>query len=265
MPSAPWPRTLDPAPWLDGAAGASFAACSSQARQQAQQAWAAADAQLSSISLHFLEDHLQRFWHLHRDAIRARGGNVNQIDSAADMYRCWPSSTWFGEAPLPIIDHIDYESGDSSYNAWVFDRAAATPIVGRILCDMYLRRTWPCKQEAGLWAKAADAESFVALAAAEAREDARHERRFGITWEFQMRPVPELMESIWWDSSMFENASRRSDGRQQVVEKRPWLAEGPFVPRRPAPCTGLSILHGQESIFMTWDRLELWVYDCYVD
>eukprot|EP00438_Fugacium_kawagutii_P030934 Skav200081 [mRNA] locus=scaffold4413:118925:128308:- [translate_table: standard] len=50
-----------------------------------------------------------------------------------------------------------------------------------------------------------------------------------------------------------------------MLQQRPYLKEGRLMPRRPAPSEALSLLPGQESVFMSWDRHELWVYACGVD
>mmetsp|Transcript_8983 Transcript_8983/g.22253 ORF Transcript_8983/g.22253 Transcript_8983/m.22253 type:complete len:173 (-) Transcript_8983:223-741(-) len=82
-------------------------------------------------------------------------------------------------------------------------------------------------------------------------------------WEFRMRPVAELMDQIWWRDT--RGNLIRDEAWNRVLEQRPWLREGSLLPRRPLPDHGLSMLWGQESIFMVADRFELWVYACYVD
>mmetsp|Transcript_108675 Transcript_108675/g.325052 ORF Transcript_108675/g.325052 Transcript_108675/m.325052 type:complete len:260 (-) Transcript_108675:86-865(-) len=245
------PRTFGPAPWLDGRSGARFAACGRSERQQVQRVWAAADAELSDITADFLKVHLRAFWRRHREAIRTRGKGVNKNRSAYDVHRCWPSSTWFREGPLPVKDKINFEFGDSSYSVWVFDRAVATPLLGRILCDLYLREVWPEPSKAGPWAQADSDEAFAALAM-----DAMGDGWPG-QWEFQLRPVPEIMRKIWWRPEYFFGMPphrRRFDveERMRVVERRPWFANGPFVPIRPAPSMGFILRWGQQSIFFTW-------------
>lgn len=47
-----------------------------------------------------------------------------------------------------------------------------------------------------------------------------------------------------------------------MLQQRPYLKEGRLMPRRPAPLEALSLLPGQESVFLSWDRHELWVYAC---
>ena len=47
-----------------------------------------------------------------------------------------------------------------------------------------------------------------------------------------------------------------------MLEKRPYLRTGQLLPRHPQPVQGLSLLPGQESVFMTWDRHEVWFYAC---
>lgn len=50
-----------------------------------------------------------------------------------------------------------------------------------------------------------------------------------------------------------------------MLEKRPYLRNGQLLPRHPQPTQGLSLLPGQESVFMTWDRHEVWFYACPLD
>merc|ERR1719276_632614 len=74
------------------------------------------------------------------------------IRSAGDMYACWPSSGWFRRDSMPILDYLQFESGDSSYNVWIFTLQHALSFLGRLVCDLYLRMNvrpkskTPCKR-----------------------------------------------------------------------------------------------------------------------
>mmetsp|Transcript_40445 Transcript_40445/g.125868 ORF Transcript_40445/g.125868 Transcript_40445/m.125868 type:complete len:204 (-) Transcript_40445:331-942(-) len=154
------------------------------------------------MDLHFLEAALGCLWRRHWQTIRSQGATVNSIRSAGDMYSCWPSSRWFGESALPFADHLDFEIGDSSYNVWVLDIHKSPSLLGRIVCDLFLRMEWPKRRspEAAQWASAADEAAFVQLAAAPAREGSGDDwpLRSSDDWEFRLRSTRELMEQIWW-------------------------------------------------------------------
>jgi len=228
-----------------------------------------------------LETHLKAIWHRHWEKIRIGGSALNQNRTASDVYDCWPSVSWFREAALPFRDQIAFETGDSSYNIWVFDIQVALPLLGRIICDLYLRMTWPkgpLKSRSGSQVSCED--EFVELLAAKARKAVAQRRReeafneavegqeskdedspvdlFFDNWEFRMRPLWQLMEQIWWPLP-------REARIDEAARRWPFIQNGPLAPRRPQPQQGLSLLKGQESVFLTWDRFELWVYGCYVD
>jgi len=254
--------------------------------------WASWDDAIRRIDLSSLENELASLWSRHHDRIPVLIPNIPKIRSAADMYECWPSTHWFKEPALQISDYMDFEVGDSSYNVWIFTLPEALPTLGRIVCDLYLRATWR-PQLARHVADAQDA--FVRSTAAAARTANRRKKRRqmreesedgvkedegegsgkgsdaeGLSaccgdWELQMRPVGQLMRQIWWDPERLNGPRRQNETWQKVVRKRPWLKQGLLLPRCPQPQEGLSLLRGQESVFMTWDRFELWVYGCYVD
>jgi len=242
-------------PWLDTRSLVCLTTCNHASQRHVSAVWHAWEAQLRRPDVHFLERELIQLWRRHRHKIHAEGMSFNPLTSAADMYACWPSSCWFKEVALPFQEQIEFEIGDSSYNIWIFKLQAGLPILGRILCDLYLRMEWPgIIDSARRWADAKEESSFVDLAISAARTE----------WEFQMRSVVYLMDQIWWTSARMERASRKPE-LKAVLRKRPWLRDGLLLPQRPQPQQGLSLLRGQESVFMTWDRFELWVYGCYVD
>merc|ERR1719507_1767938 len=53
---------------------------------------------------------------------------------------------------MPILDYLQFESGDSSYNVWIFTLQHALSFLGRLVCDLYLRMNvspkskTPCKR-----------------------------------------------------------------------------------------------------------------------
>lgn len=282
-----------------------FATCCRVARKQVSDIWASWDRTLHAVDLCYLEQSLGRFWDLHHDQIRNIGTNC-KLRSASALYQCWPSTHWFEEASLPIVDHLVFESGDSSYNVWIFSTLEALPVLDRIVCDLYMRATWPQRgkdnMSATLLTESTDKEAFMRSILAYARKaDARKRKRSqgsqqdsevdeasddglpsqqdneveessddGLPawaqpdWEFSMRSVEELMEQIWWDPNLL-NGKRSPSDWIKVIQTRPWLKDGFLLPRRPQPTHGLSLLWGQESVFITWDKFELWVYGCYVD
>mmetsp|Transcript_35596 Transcript_35596/g.84965 ORF Transcript_35596/g.84965 Transcript_35596/m.84965 type:complete len:313 (+) Transcript_35596:28-966(+) len=281
---------LDPTPWLDCDSLLRLSMCSCTARKQVGRLWASWRAALEGVDLAYLEQELGSLFDRHRDKIRRV---VCKIRSAADLYECWPSTHWFHEAALPFADHLDFEFGDSSYNVWIFDIQEALPLLGRIVCDLYLRSIWPRKRSGSRSGFASpDREGFVRAAAAAARTADERKRRdrgaeddeaeqeegedggaeqggglFFENWELQMRPAEQLMRQIWWDAQKLSSVARRGRAAdwQKVLQRRPWLSQGLLLPRRPQPEAGLSLLYEQESVFFAWDRFELWVYGCYVD
>lgn len=250
---------------LDSVGLIHFAALCCSSRRRAAEEWNTWECKLRCLGLAELEEQLRQVWRRHGALILGKGRRLNAIDSAYDLYCCWPSTSWFGEAKLPVRDHLDFEFGDSSYNVWIFDIQAALPLLGRLACDLYSRMEWPSARSprAESWSEADGEEKFVELALAAARETDKSE-----CWEFKMRPVGELMEQIWWRSNrpeMLLSSRGCPSGFEAVVQNRPFLREGFLLPRKPEPKEGLSLRWGQESVFMTWDRFELWVYGCYVD
>jgi len=265
------PGLTEPSSYLHYASLTAYARCCRMARRRAAAAWLAEERALKEFDRQRLVGELRSLWELHGSAITAPSARRRPLQSAGDMYRCWPSTHWFGKAPLPFKDYIDFEMGDSSYNIWIFDLATALPMVGRIATDLYLRMSWPLSgtEDARLLQAVSTSSAFIeeiTKQLPEAGEDEDDDGDVRDGWDFKMRPVYQLMKQIWWDAaSRHEEVLRRCTGWQQVLSRRPELREGPLVPRRPMPLDGLSLRYSQESVFMTWDRHELWVYGCYVD
>eukprot|EP00927_Polykrikos_kofoidii_P046271 TRINITY_DN40487_c0_g1_i1.p1 TRINITY_DN40487_c0_g1~~TRINITY_DN40487_c0_g1_i1.p1 ORF type:complete len:304 (-),score=30.40 TRINITY_DN40487_c0_g1_i1:236-1147(-) len=286
------PDVFDPVPWLGCAELVMLSSACSAARRRVLDEWLRWQRSLCECDFAFLELSLCRFWRRHGAAITEKGARVNRTQSAGEMYECWPSHTFFGGSPLPWKDRLDFERGDSSYNLWIFDIQVALQCLDRIIADLYLRMQWPNagSPEACQWSTAASASTeceFVALASAAARNaaaaGARRARRdeegtvgftdqdsdgdfqalFFNNWELRLRPVRELMEQIWWRDG--RGSGIWDPSFQDAAVRRPWIRDGQLLPQRPQPEQGLSLLKGQESVFITADRFELWVYACYVD
>lgn len=264
-------ETLGLLHWLDISGMYRFARLCTQARAQVAAHKADWELKLRGLGLATLERQLKLTWLCHHEIIRRKGDRLNTIGSAADMYRCWPSTTWFGEDVFPVKDYLEFEIGDSSYNIWILDLQMAVPLLDRICCDLYLRMTWPRadRDSPRAWA-CLDEGGFVELAAASARKSQtdnapNDDSDDGLEWEFRMRPVSDLMGQIWWRPGRLGGGRRRTEEIDAILQKRPYLSEGLLAPRFPEPKEGLSCLWGQESIFVIWDSMEVWVYCCYVD
>lgn len=208
-----------------------------------------------------LRETLGSLWKKHQGLIRQKGAKFNKIQSAADMYRCWPSKDWFGEGEVPWKEYWDFEFGDSSYNIWIFDLPVAILNLERIFGDLFLRMRWPKagSQEARELSQLSSCEAFV--------ERLTTKSQWQEDFDFTLKPISFFMEQIWWSDTRvcrWFNRPRQTEF-MEMLRRRPYLNTGELIPRRPAPTQGLSLLPGQESVFMTWDRHELWVYACYVD
>lgn len=249
-------RSVDVVPYLGNIELCFVGMCCSAARELVTHIRHDWNTKLNTFNISDLKAELEQIWQLHKDLIQARSGRLNKNESASDVYDCWPSMSWFKKASLPFHDRLHFECGDSSYNIWIFELPDAMPLLGRIICDLYLRLTWP---KTGIQAETLD--EFTKAAADAASHDS-----YGGTWEFGSKDTYELMNMIWWrDTLPLLLASNRAVEFQRILQKRPYLRAGALVPRRPQPEQGLCLLSGQESIFLTCDSLELWVYCCYVD
>jgi len=253
------PFILDPMQFLCCTELMRFRTLSRGARGQVRQLWQNWDKALTGVDHSFLEQELTQVWKKHQREILA-GAGMPRLRAASQMYACWPSRHWFKEPALPVTEHVFLEYGDSSYNVWIFDVQQTIPILGKIVCDLYLRHTWPPRGFTTSEAKLLNQWSFLqrAAAALNSDEDVQTEK-----WEFQMQPLHKLMKQIWWDSAILHDT--KNCHLAEMLDRRPYLRTGDLCPRRPKPCHGFSLLAGQESVFMMWDRCEVWFYGCYVD
>eukprot|EP00435_Cladocopium_sp_Y103_P007484 s2217_g2.t1 len=158
-----------------------------------------------------LRETLGSLWKKHQGLIRQKGAKFNKIQSAADMYRCWPSKDWFGEGEVPWKEYWDFEFGDSSYNIWIFDLPVAILNLERIFGDLYLRMRWP---KAG--SKEATEVSLSSCEAFVERLTTSREWQEGIPnamevedgrwdpeedFDFTLKPISFFMEQIWWSDT----------------------------------------------------------------
>eukprot|EP00913_Durusdinium_trenchii_P014884 g13959.t1 len=224
--------------------------CDRGARHVALKRWAGWHGPLETWSQQRLEDALAELWRKHRDLIRETRRDRSVAGNETKDREWW-----------------DFEFGDSSYNVWIFDLPVAVALLGRIISDLYLRMRWPMKgsSPAKELVKLLDEEAFVRHVTdvtAEASEMMLPDAQLS-----RCRSIPVRPGEIWWSDSRVHRWFGRKDHRHaglsqfsQMLEQRPYLQSGPLLPRRPAPVEGLSLRRGQESVFMTWDKHEVWVY-----
>jgi len=234
--------------------------CCRVTRSTAKSRWDAWHRPLLEYDAEHLKDTLKSIWMKHQGLIRQKGVKFNHIRSAGDMYRCWPSKDWFLEGELPFKEYWQFEFGDSSYNIWICDLPVAVQNLERIIGDLYLRMRWPKHDSI-------EARQLVASSVDAFVEQLVEEKEYQDMFDFTLRPCSFFMEQIWWSDFRVSrwHGRPRQDEFMAMLEKRPYLRTGQLLPRHPQPTQGLSLLPGQESVFMTWDRHEVWFYACYVD
>eukprot|EP00930_Biecheleria_cincta_P080825 TRINITY_DN6929_c0_g1_i1.p1 TRINITY_DN6929_c0_g1~~TRINITY_DN6929_c0_g1_i1.p1 ORF type:complete len:128 (-),score=17.46 TRINITY_DN6929_c0_g1_i1:37-363(-) len=90
-----WESPFELLQWLDIAGMHGYACiCKGTSVQVAAQK-AKWESKLKGFNLASLEEQLKLMRQCHGQTIRSRGHKLNTNRSAADVYRCWPSTAWY--------------------------------------------------------------------------------------------------------------------------------------------------------------------------